>query len=96
MDAFFDDLTEESSEKCEKEADEMTTQALIPAQQWREADLESSPTPAAVCALAESLRISPALPAGRLRHQLKNYRILQDLIGNGKVRRLFASAESSR
>ena len=96
VDAFFDDLTDESSDKCEKEADEMTNEALISEQQWREADLESSPTPLAVCALAESLRISPALPAGRLRHHLKNYRILQDLIGNGKVRRLFASAESSR
>lgn len=96
VDAFFDDLTEASSDICEKEADEMATQALIPAQQWREADLASTPTSLAVCVLAESLRISPALPAGRLRHQLKNYRILNDLIGGGKVRRLFASTESSR
>ncbi len=95
VDAFFDDLTEASSDICEKEADEMTTEALIPAQKWREAALESTPTPSAVCALAESLRISPALPAGRLRHQLKDYRILHDLIGRGKVRRLFAPAESS-
>jgi HTH-type transcriptional regulator / antitoxin HigA len=89
VEAFFDDLTEEGNDECEKEADEMATQALVPEDKWKEAALGSHSTAVAVRELAEKLRVSPALPAGRLRHQLKNYRILQDLIGNGKVRLLF-------
>lgn len=91
VDAFFDDLNEDSTEECEREADAMAMEALIPAEEWQSAALGSDPPARAVRALAEKLCISPAIPAGRIRHHTRNYRVLPELIGSGKVRCLFAA-----
>jgi HTH-type transcriptional regulator/antitoxin HigA len=39
--------------------------------------------------LADELGVSPAVIAGRVRHEKRNFRLLSPLVGSGKVRRLF-------
>jgi HTH-type transcriptional regulator/antitoxin HigA len=90
VEAFFDDLTEDGKkDKCEKEADKLASDALIPETDWKTARLTKKSPPWSVIALAEKLRISPAIPAGRVRYESKNYTILKPLIGMGKLRPMF-------
>ena len=45
--------------------------------------------PTSVAAFAERLRISPAIPAGRIRHESGDYFLFKQLVGPKKVRCLF-------
>lgn len=65
----------------EREADEGAREALIPADAWLEADLLSSPTMEAALALADKLRIHPAIVAGRVRFDTGNWRLLSSIKG---------------
>src|SRR5262249_23258507 len=89
VEAFFDDLAKNGTDRCEREADKLASEALIPGKMWAESGLAEKHTPEAVRAFAEKLRISPAIPAGRIRFERDDYRILKDLVGAGKVRPLF-------
>jgi HTH-type transcriptional regulator/antitoxin HigA len=90
VDAFFDDLSEGTKkDKCEEEADKLASETLIPEAKWKAAKLTKKSSPGAVQAFAQSLRISPAIPAGRLRYESKNYAVFKPLIGSGKLRILF-------
>ncbi|CAK0761339.1 HTH-type transcriptional regulator / antitoxin HigA [Gammaproteobacteria bacterium] len=90
MDVFFDDMTEEGGkDKCEKEADKLASEALIPEAEWKLAQLTNNSSSESVLAFAERLRISPAIPAGRIRHESKDYKILKPLISTGKLRAMF-------
>jgi HTH-type transcriptional regulator/antitoxin HigA len=91
-DVFFDDLAQHGTDVCEKEADEYASEVLIPNKEWQAARLSSRPTREGVIKLAETLRISPAIPAGRIRYSRKDYTLFKDLVGTGRVRRLFAAA----
>jgi HTH-type transcriptional regulator/antitoxin HigA len=51
---------------------------------------ESSP-PLAVIELAQQLEIHPAIIAGRVRHETRNFRLLSQFVGTGKIRRLLAN-----
>lgn len=94
IEAFFDDLAKSGKDNCEKEADKMASEALIPSNLWSESGLEENHTPEAVRAFAEKLRISAAIPAGRIRFQQDDYKILKELVGSGKVRPLFGWANN--
>lgn len=90
VDAFFDDLADDGEkDKCEREADKLAADALIPADVWKAARLTPKSPTSSVQALAEKLRISPAIPAGRVRFESKDYRVFKSLIGTGKVRAMF-------
>lgn len=90
LDAFFDDLSEDGKkDKCEKEADKLASEALIPEAEWKEAKLTKKSLPGMVQAFAVRLRISPSIPAGRVRYESKNYTVLKPLIGSGKLRPMF-------
>ena len=45
-----------------------------------------------VYALAQQLRIHPAIIAGRIRYERKNYRIFSKMIGNKRIRKHFLKA----
>jgi len=90
---FFDDLDVEGDAK-EAEADRWAADALIPPGEWKKAAVRTDPTMANVRDLAERLRISPAIVAGRARYEHANYRILARLVGNGEVRVLFGDIEA--
>lgn len=86
---FVDDLDTSAEDAIEREADSQAMDWLIPPDAWESSGLQSAPTTARVLALASSLRISPAIVAGRVRREEGNYRVMSRMVGSGRVRRLF-------
>jgi HTH-type transcriptional regulator/antitoxin HigA len=74
LDLFLDDLAEKGSDKLEKQADRFASEALIPAKEWIAAGLTVESPESQIVAFAERLRISPAIPAGRLRFESGDYK----------------------
>lgn len=88
--AVYDDLdVEDTTNAQEQEADHLAGEALIPEIEWKKSPASSLRNPDAVEHLASRLRIHPAIVAGRIRHQRRSYRVLNRLVGQGQVRRLF-------
>ena len=93
-DAFVDDLTLRDVEGVrespkESQADEWAEEALIPRSVWETSAVRRRPTAMAVINLAKALQVHPAIVAGRIRHERKNYRLLSQFVGTGEVRRQF-------
>ncbi len=78
---FIDDLDRANSERAEKEADEMAREALIPKTRWEAAAVRHTLTSDDAVAFADQIGVAPAIVAGRIRHETKNYRLLNHLIG---------------
>ncbi len=87
--AVFDNLDERGTDRIEREADELAKEALIPRSEWKVAKLTKKSTVAQVRQFAERLRIHPAIPAGRIRFEGQDYRILSQLVGSRQVRKQF-------
>lgn len=87
--AYFDDMYNEMSKKIEKEADSYAKEMLIPSQLWKSSGLRITSTASDIKEFASKYRISPSIPAGRLRYENKNYSVFTNLIGNGMVRKMF-------
>lgn len=93
---FFDDLDVGSQDNPrEKEADEVAGEALIPDEDWKRSPASRLRSPEAIEQLAGQLRIHPAIVAGRFRHVSKRYRVLNQFVGHGQVRRLFTGVKWS-
>ena len=60
---------------------------LIPTDVWRTSQVSERPSPLSVMELAQRLEIHPAIVAGRVRHETKNFRLLSQFVGAGVVRR---------
>lgn len=88
--AFFDDLDQAGIDTYERDADRWATEALIPSELWHAANMERNPSIRKIIEFASSLRISPAIPAGRIRNEKRNYKIFSGLVGYRKVRKLVA------
>ena len=92
--AFVDDLDSgPGKDPREMEADRLAGEILIPRRIWKRSDAYRQRTPDAIQELAFRLKIHPAIIAGRIRHDAKNYYILSQIVGKGKVRRLFPDIE---
>ena len=92
--AFIDDLSLRDVEGVrrdpkEDEADAWAGQALIPEDVWQTSRVKDQPSPLAVMELAQRLSIHPAIVAGRVRHETRNFRLLSHFVGTGEVRRHF-------
>jgi HTH-type transcriptional regulator/antitoxin HigA len=89
VEGFFDDLTDQGrKDKREKQADKMASEALIPPSEWKTAGFKRNSRTADITAFAERLRISPAIPAGRIRYEAKDFAVFKPLIGAGKLRKM--------
>src|SRR5438034_3741783 len=87
---FFDNLDlKESSDPREQEADRLAGSALIPEEEWKDSPAKDLRSPEAAQHLARKLRIHPAIVAGRMRHEAGSYKVLNQMIGQGKVRQCF-------
>lgn len=82
----LDDKTRSSAEECE--ADEGAREALISAKEWDRSEVKDMPSVRNALALAERLRIHPAIVGGRVRYETNNWRLLNGL--NDEVRKHFA------
>lgn len=96
-DAFIDNEIEKESEDDpkENEANKQALEAFIPRLIWPRSDAFRQRTPDAINRLAGELRIHPAIIAGRIRQEANNYRMLQNLVGQGEVRKLFPNIKWS-
>lgn len=89
---FSDDLDSHGKlDKMEKEADDLATEALIPADAWAKSAVRETHSADDARKLAHKLGIHASIVAGRVRHETKNYRILTQLIGRGGQLKQFFS-----
>lgn len=93
---FLDDMDVEAAEPGEKDADQLAGEALIPQVEWKKSPASRLRSPEAVLHLARTLRIHPAIVAGRIRHDYGDYRVLGKLVGQGAVRKLFPELHWSK
>jgi HTH-type transcriptional regulator / antitoxin HigA len=92
-DLFDSEIDREKTESIEKEADQYALDHLIAPDVWQELrHLRSVPT---IRQAAGRLGISPAIIAGRLRREAKDYRKHPTLIGNGQLRAVFGFTETT-
>ena len=89
---FLDDLDASSEDKREVEANRIAREAFISRIVWKRSDAYISPNRDNINALSRELKIHPAIIAGRIRREQGNYQLFTDLIGNGEVRKLFATS----
>lgn len=91
---FTDDMTLDSTasalDESEKRADETARDALIPKDEW-ESEIQKGilPSSSKIIQLAFKWQVNPAIIAGRLRYETKNYRIYPDFVGTGEIKPLF-------
>jgi HTH-type transcriptional regulator/antitoxin HigA len=90
---FYDDLDiEDQGDLRENEADVLASEALIPQVEWRKSPASKLKSPDAAQDLANKLAIHPAIVAGRIRHEFKDFRVLNQLVGHKRIRSLFGVA----
>ena len=88
--AFIDDLDVGPNNEIEREADFFALSAFIPDQVWETAPARFSNSSELIRKLADTLSIHPAVVAGRIRRERGDYRLFNDLVGNGEVRAMLA------
>ncbi len=93
-DIFIDDLDlrgheAEKEDDMEKEADKIAQTALIPQKTWEKDSILIQASTKNVMALSEKLKIHPAIIAGRIRFEKKNYKLLSKYVGNREIRKHF-------
>ncbi len=88
---FVDD-TEKSfdTDVKEIEANRLARDTLISQEVWRRCDANRLKTVEAINALADELKIHPAIVAGRIRRETGNYRIFSALVGHGELKKALA------
>ena len=89
---FVDDLDTEP-QGLEAQADQFAHNSLSPAAVWEQARARYERTAQGVVELANELRVHPAIIAGRIRREQKNYRLLASLVGQHLVRVQFPDAD---
>lgn len=91
---FYDDLDAgDQGDPREEEADRLASEALIPEEEWKKSPASKLRSPQAAQHLARKLGIHPAIVAGRMRRAYSSYKILNNLVGSGEVRRLFPEVD---
>jgi HTH-type transcriptional regulator/antitoxin HigA len=89
--SIVDDLDEASTESIEKDADRMASEALISEKSWKLARLGKKPSDDQIQTFARSIRVHPAIVAGRVRYEQKNFKLYTKMLGIGSVREQFVS-----
>jgi HTH-type transcriptional regulator / antitoxin HigA len=92
--AFVDDfslraLPSRREDPRENEADEWAEDALIPRDLWVASGLAAQASSARIIDFSRRIGVHPAIVAGRVRHQTRNFRAFASLIGSGQVRKHF-------
>ena len=80
---------EQDDDEKEAEANRYARDTFIPRAEWKRSEAFLRPTVTNIQALADRLHISPAIIAGRLRHEKVGYEKLSKLVGYRQVRKWF-------
>jgi HTH-type transcriptional regulator / antitoxin HigA len=94
-DVFIDSLEDSASDEqeAEAEANAFAKDGLVPRDLWLRSDAYRLGSEGSVLNLAKQLGVHPAIVAGRIRHERRDFRIFTDLVGVGGVRDvIFADA----
>ena len=94
VESIFDDLELEAGD-IEQEADKLAGELLVPGEKWETALARYLQSKSSIVDFAIELGIHPAIVAGKIRREPKNYTILTDMVGQGEVRKLFPSINFS-
>jgi len=76
----------DSTEKIEREANEIASEVLLPHAIWRRSEAFTDPSVKSILSLAAELQISPAIVAGRIRYERGNYALFSGLVGRKQAR----------
>jgi HTH-type transcriptional regulator/antitoxin HigA len=88
-DAYYDDLDATSEpDSRENEADGLATDALIPKTEWGAWAKDAPHSTCDVEAFAQSVRVHPAVVAGRLQHETGDFKSFSRTLGHRRVRRV--------
>lgn len=92
--AFLDDLSLRHvqggrGDAKELQADQWAEEALIPQGLWETSSVRDNPSPMNVVQFANALHVHPAVVAGRIRFERKNFRMLSHFVGIGEIRSQF-------
>jgi HTH-type transcriptional regulator/antitoxin HigA len=71
----------DDTEAIEREANDLASDILIPQSIWRRSAARLKPTAQSIHALAHELQIHPAIVAGRVRYERKNYSLFAGMVG---------------
>lgn len=93
VDTTTDDLSIDIVDEEEAEADAFAKDALIPRDMWARSDAFRLGTEPAIRKLASQCAVHPAIVAGRLRYERRNYAMHSQLLGEGTVRQQLASMQ---
>lgn len=88
--AIFDDL-DVKKDGIEEEADKFALNAVIPENVWKTSLARFSPSESTIKNQARSLKIHPAIVAGRIRWEKGEYFLFNELVGQGEVRNKFVN-----
>jgi HTH-type transcriptional regulator/antitoxin HigA len=94
IESIFDDL-EADADDLEKNTDEEAEEMLIPKNIWETALPRYVQTKEVIDEFAYKLNVNPAIVAGKIRREMKNYAILTNMVGQGEVRKQFPSIDFS-
>jgi len=94
IESIFDDLDKEAND-IEQEADEDASEILIPADKWETTLARYVRNEDSIRDFAEQIGVHPAIVAGKIQYEARNYVILNDMVGRGEVRKLFSEVEFS-
>lgn len=88
---ILDDFESEAVDEREHEANLLARDAVVPIDVWESHKISKvrNPKKEHVINLANQMEIHPALVAGRVRYERKQYNIFSNLVGNREVRKLF-------
>lgn len=78
-----------TEDEIENEANELARNALVPERIWKEEISKEKVNGQKLYALAGKLKIHPAVIAGRIRFERKNYKLLSRHVGQGEIRKHF-------
>ncbi len=90
IESIFDDLDVEAGD-IEREADELAGEILVPEDKWNTALSRYLRSEDSIKDFAKELSIHPAIVAGKIRREAKDYIILTNMVGQGEVRKHFPS-----
>lgn len=87
--AIFDDTETPAGTALEEEADLFAQEALLPAAKWNLGVARFTRNEKAVLTDAKRFGVGPAVIAGRVRREARDYTLFRGLVGTGDVRRQF-------
>jgi HTH-type transcriptional regulator/antitoxin HigA len=72
----------DDTEAIEREANTLASEVLIPPAVWRRSAARLKPSAQSIQMLAHELQIHPAIVAGRVRYERKNYSLFSGMVGH--------------